>query len=162
MRKSSFAVLPRHLLQPRRILQTRHLHQNAVDALALDARFDETELVDAALDDLDRLIDGLADPLGDRRLGRRQRDQAGVFADVNVALSRGAEEPGHRLRQGAQLAQRVIDVGRARDVHFDVVAAHGAAGERDARFAQHPQHVFVERLQPLLAHGVGIDLKEET
>ena len=59
--------LAENLLQPRRVLQARHLHQNAVGALALDRRLDQAELVDAALDDLDRLIDGLADALGDRR-----------------------------------------------------------------------------------------------
>ena len=58
-------------LQPRRILQTGHLHENALDAFALDGRLDQAELVDAALDDLDRLIDRLADALGDgrRRIG---------------------------------------------------------------------------------------------
>ena len=38
-------------------------------------RLDRAELVDAPLDDLDRLLDRLADALDDRRLGRRQPDQ---------------------------------------------------------------------------------------
>ena len=57
------------LLEARRVLQTRHLHQHAVGALALDRRLDGAELVDAAAHDLDRLIDRLADALGDRRPG---------------------------------------------------------------------------------------------
>ena len=53
--------LAENRLQPRRVLQTRHLNENTVDALALDGGFDEAEFVDAPLDDLDRLIDRLAD-----------------------------------------------------------------------------------------------------
>ena len=53
--------LAEDFLQPRRILQAGHLDEDAVDALALDGRLDQAKLVDAALDDLDRLIDGLAD-----------------------------------------------------------------------------------------------------
>ena len=44
-------------------------------ALALDQRLDGAELVDAALDDLDRLLDRLPDPLDDRRLGDGEPDQ---------------------------------------------------------------------------------------
>ena len=58
--------LAEQFLQPGRVLQARHLHQNAVGALALDQRLDGAELVDAALDDLDRLLDRLADALDDR------------------------------------------------------------------------------------------------
>ena len=47
------------------ILQARHLDQNTVDALTLDAGLDKPELVDAALNDFDRLIDGLTDALGE-------------------------------------------------------------------------------------------------
>ncbi len=78
--------LAEDILEPRRVLQARHLHQDTVEALALDARLDEAELVDAALDDFDGLIDGLADALGHRRIGRRQRDQAVGFINVDVAL----------------------------------------------------------------------------
>ena len=148
-------------LEPRRILQARHLHQDAVDAFALDGRLDQAELVDAPLDDLDRLIDGLADALGERGVGRRERDDAGVRRHVDTALSRRAEDAGQRRRQFAQLGERVVDVGIARDVHLHAVADDGAAGELNARLAQHAQHVVVERLQALLAHGVGIDLEQQ-
>ena len=59
--------LAQKFLEARRILQARHLHQDAVDAFALDRRLDQAELVDAPLDDLDRLIDRLANPFGDSR-----------------------------------------------------------------------------------------------
>ena len=68
--------LAEQFLQPRRILQARHLHQDAVDALALNRWLDGAELVDAALDDLDRLLHRLADALDDGGLGRSEPDQA--------------------------------------------------------------------------------------
>ena len=64
--------LAENFLQPRRVLQARHLDENAVGALALDGRLDQPEFIDAALDDLDRLIDRLADALGERRVRRRR------------------------------------------------------------------------------------------
>ena len=47
-------------LQLFRILQTRHLHENAVVALALDVRLGRAERVDAPAQDFDRLVDGAA------------------------------------------------------------------------------------------------------
>ena len=83
--------LAEQFLQPRRILQARHLHQDAIDALALDRRLDGAELVDAALDDLDRLFDRLADALDDGGLGRGEADHAVAGIDhVDRALAGGA------------------------------------------------------------------------
>ena len=81
--------------------------------------------------------------------------------DVDAALSRRAENSGQRLRQLAQLAERGLDVAVARDVHLDAVAVNGASGEGNARLAQHAQHVVGKPLQPLLAHGIGVDLKKQ-
>jgi hypothetical protein len=65
----------------------------------LDRGLDSAELVDAALDDLDRLLDRLTDALDDRRLGRGQPDHAVADIDnVQRALSGGAEESAERLR----------------------------------------------------------------
>ena len=61
--------LAEQFLEPGRVLQARHLHQDAVGALALDQRLDGAEFVDAPLDDLDRLVDRLAHALDDRRVG---------------------------------------------------------------------------------------------
>ena len=127
----------------------------------MDGRLDQTELIDAALDDLDRLIDGLADALGDRRVRRGERDQTALLRYVDAALSRRAEYSGQRLRQLAQLAERGLDVAVARDVHLDAVAVNGASGEGNAGLAQHAQHVVGKPLQPLLAHGIGVDLQEQ-
>ena len=81
--------LAEDFLQMGRVLQTRHLHQDAIVALALDQRLDGAELVDAALDDLDRLLDGLAEAIdrslapvwsagSGRRRHRSHRDRAAM------------------------------------------------------------------------------------
>jgi len=59
--------LAEQFLQPGRVLQARHLDQDTIGALALDQRLHGAEFVDAALDDLDRLVDRLAHAIGDRR-----------------------------------------------------------------------------------------------
>ena len=99
--------------------------------------------------------------LHDRRVRRRERNQAAVLGYVDAALSGGAEDARQRLRQLAQLADRVIDVALARDAHFDAVAVDGASGEGNACSAQNAQHVVGYALQPLLAHGSGVDLKQQ-
>ena len=93
MRKSSFAVLPRISLSREGSCRAGHLNENAVGALALDRRLDQAELVDAALDDLNRLIDGLTDALDQRSVRGGERDEAAVFSDIDAALSRRAEDP---------------------------------------------------------------------
>ena len=77
-------------------------------------------------------------------VGRGQRDQAAAFGDIDTALPGGAEYAGQRLRQLAQLAERVLDVAVAGDAHLDAVAVDGAAGEWNAGLAQHAQHVVGE------------------
>ncbi len=133
--------LAENLLQPRRVLQTRHLDENATGALALDRRLDQAELVDAALDDLDGLVDRLADPLHDRSVRRSERNQTAGLGYVDVALSAGAEYAGQRLRKLAQLTDRVINVTLAGYAHFHAIAVNSAPGEGNAILAQNAQHV---------------------
>jgi len=55
--------------------------------LPLDYRFNGAELVDAALDDLNRLFDGLAYAFGDRGLRNGDPDQAAAgVTDLKAAL----------------------------------------------------------------------------
>ena len=58
-------------LQPRRIAEARRLDEDAIVALALDARLGGAEFVDAAADDLDRLVDDAADALRRARPANR-------------------------------------------------------------------------------------------
>jgi hypothetical protein len=156
-----FRRLAENLDQSAGILQAGHLHEDAAEALALDDGLDEAELVDAALDDLDRLIDRLAHPLGERGIRGRQGDETAVFRDVDTALAVRAEYTGKRLRKLAQLVHRVFNVGVAGDAHLDAVALDGAAGELNVVLAENAQHIFVDGLQPILAHRIHIDLEQE-
>ena len=154
--------LAKQLLEPGRILQARNLDQNAVGAFALDQRFHRAEFVDAPLDDLDRLIDRLAHPLDDRRLAQRKPDQAaGLAGNVKAALSGGAQDSAERLRQGAQLLERLIGIGTLANADFRAAAAHHQPCIADAGFAQHAAHVVAQRLQHFLANGLCIDLEQD-
>src|SRR5262249_61299884 len=80
--------LAQQFLQPGGILQSRDLHQNAVSALALDQRFNRAELVDAPLNDLNRLLDRLANPLEDSRVRHGEtRRTAGLGRYVEATLA---------------------------------------------------------------------------
>ena len=143
-------------------MQARHLHQNTVGALALDQRLDGAEFVDAALDDLDRLLDRLAHALEQRRIGDGQPDQMlPSEVDIEASLAIAAEDAAERHRQLAQLGQRLLAVGVVADAHFDAVAAHGQAGIADAGVAQNAAHVIAGRLKLFLAHRVGVDLQQD-
>ncbi len=156
------AVLPRSSLQLGRVLQARHLHQDTVGALPLDHRLDRAELVDAALDDLDRLFDGLADALGNGRLRHRQADQpAAGIADLKAALAAGAEQTAERLRQLAQLCQGRRQLGISGDAHFDGVIARIEAGIADLGVAQRAANVVTHLIELLFLDVVGIDLQQQ-
>ena len=121
------------LLQPLRILQARHLDQDAVGALALDVRLGRAARVDAAADDLDRLVDGAAHALVDAGFRVGERDQAvGRDSATSMArLPRLAEDGvADRLRQFAQLRHEPVAVGRVGNA--DLHAARRAAGCRPA------------------------------
>src|SRR5690606_29227964 len=67
--------LAKYVLQALRVLKARDLYKNAVRALALNDRLGCAELVDTAVDDLDRLVDGAADAVGDAVIGEREAKQ---------------------------------------------------------------------------------------
>jgi len=149
------------LLEPRRVRQARDLDKNAVGPLALDRGLDQAELVHAPLDDLDRLVDRLANAFDDRHVRRRERDQAAALINLDAALSGAAENAGQRLRKFAQLLECKRNVAFARDAHLDAVAVDRPAGEENPRLTQNAQHVVVDAQQPVLAHRIGVDLEEQ-
>ena len=145
-----------------RIAETGHLHQDTVGALALDRRLDQAELVDAPLDDLDRLIHHLADPLDDGRLhdGELNEPATGVD-DIERALAGRTEEAAKRLRQFAELGQRLVQVVFAH-AHFDGVAANDRrAHQADARVARRLADFIAQRVDLLLAHVVDVDFEQD-
>ena len=90
--------LAQQFLQPGRVLQARHLHQNAIGALALDQRLNGAEFVDAAFHDLDRLLNSLSNALRDGRLRNGEPDQAAASVSYfKAALAAGTEQTAERL-----------------------------------------------------------------
>jgi hypothetical protein len=149
--------LAQKLLEALRVLQAGHLHQDAVDALALDQRLDRTELVDAALDDLDRLLDRLAHALDDRRLGQRERyEPAANIDDVDRALAGGAQDSAERLRELPQFGQPLLQIGFT-DAHLDNITPDDRdALQTHARITQHAARPRATvRASP--AHRRGVD-----
>src|SRR3982074_530782 len=132
MRNSILAVLPNRSFKRVGSCKPGTCTKKAALPLTLDHRLHSPELVDAPLNDLNRLFDSLADPFGDGRLRDGEPDQsiAGV-ADFKAALAAGAERPADRLRRLAQLCQRGRHVGVLADAHFRGVVAHGQAGIAD-------------------------------
>ena len=57
--KGHLRRLADEVLEAVRVVETRGLDENTVHALTLDARLERAELVDAAVDDLDRLLHDL-------------------------------------------------------------------------------------------------------
>ena len=153
--------LAQDVLELGRILQARHLHQDAVGALPLDQRLHSAEFVDATLDDLDRLFDGLADAVGDGGLRNSQPDQpaAGV-ADFERALAAGADQSAQRLRQLAQLAERVLQVGIL-DADLNAVGPRRKPGVSDLGVAQRAAHIIADLIELLFLDVVGINLEQQ-
>ena len=145
-----------------RVAKPGHLHQDAIGALALDQRLHGAEFVDAALDDLNRLLDGLADPIGDRgrRHGQADHAAAGV-ADVEASLAAGAEQTADRLRQFAQLRQRRRQIGFLGDADLDAVALGRKAGITDLGIAQRAANVVAHLVELVFLDVVGIDLEQQ-
>src|SRR5690242_3042161 len=126
------------------ILQTRHLHQDSVVTLTLDDRLDSAELVDALLDDLDRLLDSLAQAVDHRGLRNAEADQSATsIGDFNVALTAGPHKAANRLRKLAQLGERRLDV-RILDAHLDGIALRCETGVSDLGLAQHATDVVAD------------------
>ena len=145
-----------------RILQARYLYEDAIIALPLDQRLDGAELVDALLDDLDRLLDGLAEAIVHRGLRDGQSDQAvaGV-GHIEIALRGAAEQPAERLRQVAKFRQRIGQIGIVSDANLDRIALHGKVVIQDPGGSQRALHVLADLAEPAPLHVLGIDLEQQ-
>ncbi len=132
------------------IVDPRQLHQDAVLALALNLRLLGAGLVDAAADDLDRLVHRLA-PL---RLGRNRAE-----GDCSGPVA------GDRHGQvGVDLAQRVarrLDRCRIAQLEGDRRAFDLKAGIADVRVAQRVSDVVDDRVEPVALGGGDIHLQQQ-
>ncbi len=114
------------------------------------------------VDDLDRLVDRLADALDDRRIGPVETHQpAADIDDVDRALAGRAEQPAKRLRQFTQLGEALLQVALA-DAYFDGLAAYDRRlRETDFRLAQDLSHLIAKLFDLLLADDGGIHLQQQ-
>ena len=143
-------------------MQARHLHQDAIGTLPLDQGLYGSEFVDAALDDLDRLLDRLPDSVGDSGLRNGQADQATTrVGNIKAALAAGPQQAAKWLRHFAQFAQRRLRIGILGDAHLDTVVAHIEAGVTDLGVAQRAAHVIADLIELLFLDVVGIDLEQQ-
>ena len=130
--KFEMGRLAEEILQLLRILQSRHLDEDAVIPLALDVRLCRTERVDAPSDDLDRLIDRAPHLVRDAGIRDGQADEAAI-ALRHVERARAAETRiADRL---AEIAERPDDAGALRRIgnaHLDAALGHrDPAGKAD-------------------------------
>ncbi len=120
-------------------------------------------LVDAALDDLDRLLDGLAHAIEHCGLRDAQADHAAAgVGHLKIALAAGPHQTAQRLGQLTQLGERRLPIGFLGDANLGHVVAYGdAPGEADLGVAQGPANVVANLVEPLLLHIGGIDLEQQ-
>ncbi len=153
--------LAEHFLQLLRILKARHLHDDAVVALALDARLPRPELVDALSDDLDRLVDRGAHLLSEPGLGQAHANEF-VARVLDVERRRTAEHRGVMPAERLELRQDLLAVGGVR--HADLHAARGLAdapSDRDFFLTQQTAHVVAQIARLRVQHGAAIDLEHQ-
>ena len=153
------------LLQALRVLQARHLHQDAVEALALDVRLGCPERVDAPAQNLHSLLDGTTDALVRTGFRHDELDQpVGLLGDVDRLVAGRPEgaERADRLGELTQLRHHAGALRGVRDAHLDTACRRlDAALDTDALLAQDAADV-VAQLRHLAAHQLGpVDLEQD-
>jgi len=154
--------LAERVLEVLRILEARHLHENAVVALTLDRRLARAERVDAAADDFDRLVDDLRLGLRLVLVGDLHRissltivgELIGLAADSQHARAHGRVQPLDE-RSGVVALGRILDLdGEGVAVDADIVVA-------DVRLAQGAADIAHQRFELVLLHRVEFDFEQE-
>jgi len=105
------------------------------------------------------LFDGLPYPFSDRGLRNGDPDQplpASLTSTLRWPLE--PEQASERLRQLAQLCQRIRRIGVPADAHFHGVIAHGKPGIADLGIPQGAADVVAYLVELLLLDVVGVDL----
>ena len=132
------------------IVDAGQLHENAVLPLALDRRLLDPGLVDAAADDLDRLVDRLAPP-GFGRHG----------AEADRPGSVGRDRHGQvRIDLGQRLS-RIVDALGLADLEHDRVVFDREPGIADVGVEQRVAHIVDQRVEPLALGRGDIDLEQQ-
>ncbi len=155
--------MPRILLELARVLQARHLDENAVDALALDIGLGRAQGIDALAQHLDRLIDGAPDLVTDPGVSDGQLNEfVGGLVEVDGGPARGGQLAADRLGQGLQFRQDLGPLVEIGQPELDALLCRAnAAGYRDLFLAQKTPHVVTQILDLGLGHRSGIDLEQD-
>ena len=141
------------VLGARRVLHPRQLHHDAVGALLLDHRLGHAELVDALVQGLDVLPDGLALDVGDR-LGREPAEQ------THAAVGR-LDGPLHRRQAVEQDVLGLGRFGRVGQGHGHAVGVTREAREADPLLAQRGAGVAGIGVDGLLERAAHVHLHQE-
>ena len=155
--------LAENVLETLRILQARHLNQNAVRALALDDRLGGAEFVDAAADHFNRLLNGGAGAIGDAGIGQRQTEQALLrLVQRQFRHTAGAEQAGRDRRgQAFERRARSIDLLRITNPHLNGAVGAGKAGIADPRIAQGGADRIACRFKTIVDQVLLADLQKD-
>ncbi len=157
-----FRGLAENCLELLGVLQPRHLHDDAIVALAHDARLARAKRVDAAADHFDRLIHGAANLLGEA--GVRDIDAHEAVAIVGDFERRraGADSVGVALRERLQLRDNLGAVAGVGNAQLDAARLLAdAAGHRHLLLAQNPSRVVAQIHRKSVQHGGLVDLQHD-
>ena len=133
-----------------RVVHAGKLHDDAVQAVALDRRLPEPEFVQAYAQDFQSLLDGGALDIDDDFLWIFQPCRAGIVdIDCHQTVPFGDKPPG------------AVDIPRLPQGKHHGVAAHAEPAIADALVAQAAAHIVLNRLQALLQHGGRLHLDQQ-
>ena len=141
------------LLELGRILQARHLHEDARAALAHDVGLGGAHGVDAPAHRLDGGADGAGDAMLQAGLGRGDADHAAVrLGHLEIGDGGAEDEVAGLLDEAAQGLE-----GGVRVLGLDEPDLHGVVGDADRGdgdlgLAQPLAGIIAQRVQPVLAH----------
>lgn len=155
--------LAENFLQPLRILQSRHLNQDAIGALTLDDRLGGAEFINTAADHLDRLGQSGTDTIVEAGIGERVAQQPLLrLVAAHFGHRAAAEHPGrHRLHERSQRFLGLVDLVGLANSDLKGSATARKAGVADLGVAQDRADFVAGNHQPLIDQIVAIDCQKD-
>ena len=96
------------------------------------------------------MFDRLSYSLNKSWLGDRQPNQITRFGSyIEASLARGVKYAAERLRQFAELVDRLIEITAFANPHLDAGAADDKSGVADPRVAQYAADVIAQNLEQM-------------
>ncbi len=161
--EGQLGCLSKNVLEALRVLEARHLNENAVYALPLDDRLGGAELVDAPPDHLDGLGDRRRHAVVDAFVGEREPQQPGLrLVECQFRNCACAEQTvGDWLGERLQRFLGFLDLVRFANTHLDGPPGAGQARVADLGVAQHGADVVAHRLEAFVDEIVAVDRKQD-